>query len=80
MWSACTYRKYLFCEGREVCLAQSWSMHRVVVWGFGSVVAVGHQNGRQEMGIGKPPSRRLNPLNTQSTEGNGKAKVSFDIF
>lgn len=62
MWSPCTYRKYLCCEGREVCLVQSWSMHSVVVWGFGSVVAVGHQNVRQEMGIGKSPSGRLNAL------------------
>lgn len=27
-------------------------MHSVVVWGFGCVVAVGHQNVRQEMGVG----------------------------
>lgn len=62
-------------------MVQSWSVHGVVVWGFGSIVAMGHQNVRQKkMGLKKPPSRRLNALKYTDHRGNGKAKVSLDFF
>lgn len=54
-------------------------MHCVVVWGFGSVVTVGHQNVRQKMDIGKPPLRRLNALKytEHRREWKGQGRTRF---